>query len=101
MSRISTAELGSYYLKFLLLWALVENQSKGAFAANIIKARVDANKNGIQAGLEHYANEYGLTVEEMSNIVVQLDSEGRSIPQIHAALKEAGASRLKSEEETE
>lgn len=90
MSRITTAGLGSYYLKYLLLWALVENQAKGAFAANIIKARVDANKDGIVEGLEHYAKEYGLTVEELTDTVIKMDKKGRSIPQIHKDLRGGG-----------
>ena len=98
-TRISTADLGTYYLKYFLLWALVENQNKGAFAANIIKARVDANKDGIQDGLQHYAKQYGLTIAQLETAVLQLNSEGKSISQIHEQLSQDSSDEPEEEEQ--
>ena len=94
-TRISTAELGDFHYQRFLQWALVENQAKGAFAANIIKARIASNEGLINSGLEFYANQYGLSVEELQQRVADLDAEGNSVPQIRRKLQQEADSRAK------
>lgn len=86
-TRVSTAELGDFHYQRFLQWALVENQAKGAFAANIIKARAASNKSLIDSGLEFYANKYSMTIEELQQAIADLDAQGKSILQIHRQLQ--------------
>lgn len=87
-TRISTGELGEYHYQRFLQWSFVQRQSKAAFARNVLVARTDANADGIDQGLEFYANRYGISTEELCELVAQLDNEKKSISQIHAALEE-------------
>lgn len=87
-TRLSTAELGDFHYQRFLQWALVENQAKGAFAANILKARTASNESLIESGLEFYANRYGMTVQELQQTIADLDSQGKSILQIHRHLQQ-------------
>lgn len=87
-TRVSTAELGDFHYQRFLQWALVENQAKGAFAANILKARTASNESLIDSGLEFYANKYGVSIEELQQLIADLDSQGKSILQIHRHLSQ-------------
>lgn len=95
-TRISTAELGDFHYQRFLQWALVENQAKGAFAANILKARIAANEGLIESGLEFYAAQYSLTVEELQQRIADLDSEGKSILQIRRHLQQEADAKADS-----
>ncbi len=87
-TRVYTAELGDFHYQRFLQWAMVENQAKGAFSANIVKARAAANETLIDSGLEFYANKYHLTVEELQQAIADLDAKGKSVLQIHRHLQE-------------
>jgi hypothetical protein len=87
-TRISTGELGEFHYQRFLQWAFVQRQSKAAFARNVLVARTDANNTGIDQGLEFYATRYGISIEELCELIAQLDNEKRSISQIHIALEE-------------
>lgn len=87
-TRISTAELGEFHYRKFLAWAFVNRQSKAAYARNTLVARTDANTAGIQEGLEFYSQRYGISAEELCDLIVELDADSRSIAQIHQALEE-------------
>ena len=86
-TRVSTGELGEYHYQRFIQWAFVQRQSKAAFARNIIVARTDANSEGIDQGLEFYASRYGISVQELCELIAELDNDKRSISQIHAELE--------------
>ncbi|MEM0978765.1 MAG: hypothetical protein AAGH78_00690 [Cyanobacteria bacterium P01_H01_bin.58] len=92
-TRVSTAELGDFHYQRFLQWALVENQPKGAFAANILKARVAANESLIDSGLEFYANQYHMSVEELQQAIADLDADGKSVLQIRRQLQQEAEQR--------
>lgn len=87
-TRISTGELGEFHYQRFLQWSFVQRQSKAGFARNVLVARTDANSEGIDQGLEFYANRYNISIEELCELIAQFDNEKKSISQIHAALEE-------------
>lgn len=89
-TRIGSSEFGDYQYARFLEWAFFERQSKGAFIRNISVARTEVNEaNGVISGQrEYYCRAYGLSKDELLRRILEADSQGISIPELHRRLIE-------------
>lgn len=97
-TRIQSAEMGDFHYRKFLEWAFVNRQTKGAFLANIGKARVADSGNTKEQleGLEHYSRLYNLSIDEVKDCIAQADQNGVSVVELHDRL----AKGLRGEEAT-
>jgi hypothetical protein len=86
-TRISTGALPPYHLKRLLLWAFCDGKPKSTLAKDIIVARIEANEELINRKVADYAEEYGLSVEALTEVVLQTGIGGKSFKQLHELLE--------------
>jgi hypothetical protein len=87
-TRFSTAPLPSYHYKRFLFWAFCDRKSKSNLSKDILVARTEANETLIERKLLDYATEYNLSVEELSDLILQANIDGLSFAKLHEGLKE-------------
>jgi hypothetical protein len=87
-TRIGSSEFGDYQYARFVFWAFLERQSKGAFLRNVAVARTEANASNISAAAEYYCKLYGFeSPEELWCAVLQADSDGISVAELHRRLQ--------------
>jgi replication initiation and membrane attachment protein DnaB len=87
-TRIQSAELGDFHYRKFLIWAFANRQTKGAFLANIAKARVSVQENDMERSeaLMHYANLYEMSPLQLEQLITQADQNGVSVVVLHDRL---------------
>lgn len=60
-----------WHEKYLIWWAAMKGTSKTGLAQNIIQARVETNKDQIEAMLADRAKDLGITVDELKAQLLQ------------------------------
>lgn len=86
-TRLSTAALSPYHWKQLVLWAACDNKRKSALSRDILVARIEANRELIDLKVSAYADEYGVSVERLTEAMLKLDTENVSPTKFHDRLK--------------
>ena len=72
--RISIT-IPAWHRKLLILWAYFKGASPTGLAGNILQSRIEANQGQIQAMLEDRAKDLGLTVDELTNEIIDSYNE--------------------------
>jgi hypothetical protein len=87
-TRIQSSELRDYGYKLFLRWAFANGQTKADFIRNIAVNRASTPDNVLEAnrGMEHYAKLYGMTYEELDEVIARADQNGVSIVELQNRL---------------
>jgi spore cortex formation protein SpoVR/YcgB (stage V sporulation) len=87
-TRISTAALSPRHYKRLIFLAAIDNTRKASLAKDILVAYIDAHRQEIDLKLADCADEYGISVERLSDLILAFDADGQSTARLHEQLEE-------------
>jgi len=71
MAKRFPIKLPPWHEKHLIWWAAMKGTSKTGLAQNTLQARVEANKDQILEMLADRADDLGITVEDLQQLLLQ------------------------------
>jgi len=71
MAKRFPIKLPPWHEKHLIWWAAMKGTSKTVLAQNTLQARVEANKDQILEMLADRADDLGITVEDLQQLLLQ------------------------------
>lgn len=87
-TRIGSAEFGDYQYSEFVEWCFFERQSKSSFLRNLAVARTAENSAVRAAQRDYYCRVYGIDEQTLLRRVLEADSQGLTIVELHRQLSE-------------